>query len=76
MTFESSKYAELADANAVVRAKDETKVAGNGSIDLKVSGDDKAFRVLHVDGFEYQLLSVSKHSSKDLRSCLMTVVFA
>ncbi len=69
MTFDRSafaSYTELTDKTVVVGTKQETKVAGRGYIDIKVSVDGKPFNVrltnvLHVPGIGYQLLSVSKN---------------
>ncbi len=68
MTFDRSAfvtYTELIDKTIVFGTKQETKVAGRGHIDIKVSVDGKPFNVrlmnvLHVPGIGHQLLSVSK----------------
>ncbi len=57
------------DSTITVGTKAESKVAGTGDIDIKVSVDGKPFNVrlmnvLHVPGIGYQLLSVSQISNK------------
>ena len=73
MTFDRnafSTYTEC-DETVVVGTKQETKVAGRGTIDIKAQVDGRPFNiklmdVLHVPAFGYQLLSVSRVSNKGL----------
>ncbi len=83
MTFDRSAFVtyteQQTDRTITVGTKAETKVAGTGDIDIKVSVDGKLFNVrlmnvLHVPGIGYQLLSVSQISNKGLMSSSMIVV--
>ncbi len=73
MTFDRSAFVtyteQQTDRTITVGTKAESKVAGTGDIDIKVSVDGKPFNVrfmnvLHVPGIGYQLLSVSQISNK------------
>ncbi len=73
MTFDRSAFVtytkQQTDRTITVGTKAETKVAGTGDIDIKVSVDGKPFNVrlmnvLHVPGIGYQILSVSQISNK------------